>query len=106
MTVDEKTCNQNAATACVNNWFLHGFEADQKAKMEACVIKAGCGANFDKMSKAEQEALAKKYETSVQTIGSAYKRLWAKTKAEMKRGKEAHEKRVAAMKADFKKSAL
>lgn len=93
MTVDG-SCNQKMARNCITNWMMGGFKKNQYGAMHDCVLKkAGCNNSWENLSPAQKEALAKKYETDVQTLGAAYKKVWAATFKELKAARAAHDKR-------------
>jgi len=64
--------NQAAATECLNTWFLAGMREQDKPRMEACFVKAGCASNWMEASNKEKEAFGNEYKSSAGRIGEAY----------------------------------
>lgn len=69
-------CDQNAATICVNKWILNGARDWETAERDTCAKKAGCGTNFDSMTGVQKQALATKWDTSVNDVGTQYTNIW------------------------------
>jgi len=69
LTVDG-SCNQAVATECVNSWLL-GNTTDAQA--DTCItVNAKCQTKFDKLTDAEKQTLANKFNTRVENVRKAY----------------------------------
>lgn len=101
MSVD-KTCNETKATQCLNNWLINGAKYYQQYNMEQCIkTKAKCTTKWDDMTNAQKVALAKKYQTSVQNMGLAWKKVNDKIMLKLATTWADHMKRRQAMAVKF-----
>ena len=101
VTVDA-TCKSAVATKCLNTWLLAGAQKSTQKSMETCITtKAGCATKWDSMTPVQQQALATKYNTSVATMGTAYKKVHDKVMLELATAWATHMKRREAMKVKF-----
>ena len=53
--------NQAAATECLNTWLLAGMREQEKPRMEACFVKAGCASNWMEGTPSEKKAFVNEY---------------------------------------------
>ena len=101
VTVDS-TCDSAVATKCLNTWLLAGAQKSTQATMETCIkTTAGCTTKWDDMTPTEQQALATKFNTSVATMGTAYKKVHDKVMLELATSWSDHMTRRVAMQAKF-----
>ena len=98
------TCDQNAATLCLNTWIMQGADKNNTSVRDQCFKTAGCTVKFEQMTPADQQALATSWNTSVSNIQTAYSNIWAQTEADLKKSWAAHQVRKAAIEADGKAS--
>ena len=100
------TCNETTATQCLNSWLIKGAHYHDQAAMETCIkTKAQCATKWDDMTLAQQQALATKYQTSVQNMAIAYKKVHDKIMLKLATAWSDHMKRRQAMDAKFKAAA-
>ena len=96
------TCDQTAATTCVDTYLQNKFMGnDDPTTMQTCVAAAGCTTNWDSMTSTEQEALATKFNTSVDTIGQAYQTISDQFADDLQTAVEDHDARQLAMQTEF-----
>jgi hypothetical protein len=101
MTVDSK-CDSAVATKCLNTWLLAGAQKSTQTTMETCIkTSAGCTTKWDDMTPVQQQALATKFNTSVATMGTAYKKVHDKVMLELATSWSDHMKRRVVMQGKF-----
>jgi hypothetical protein len=86
------TCNRAIATECVNDYY---WGRTTRGAAETCFEqKAGCTSKWSSMTQAQKQALATKFNTSVQTLGQAYEKLNQRFVQDLTAAHQAHQARL------------
>ena len=97
-------CNTEVATDCLTAHFLGKLN---KPEVKQCIrTQAGCHNNWDELTPQEQEALAKKFDTKVETFAKAQQRYNDDLERDMEQAIEDHERRKKLMEEDFNRTIL
>lgn len=96
-------CNRAIATECVNEYY---WGRSTRAATETCFEqKAGCTSKWTTMTDVQKQALATKFQTSVQTIELAYQKLNQRFVQDLTAAHQAHQARKQVMAAEVKLAA-
>ena len=88
------TCNQVAATNCLNTFYHSDMHGTAKAALNTCLTTTtNCNSSWDDMSESDRQAFATRYNTNVQNAQRAYDSLWNTFMTNMHTAQEAHETR-------------
>ena len=93
------TCDREVATECVNDFM---WDRTTHAQMKECIEKkASCTSQWQSMTPADKEILAKKFNTDIETLGKAYDEINQRFIRDLQAGWAAHLERKEAMQKDF-----
>ena len=96
------TCDQTAATNCLNTFYHSDMRTGDKATMKSCIrTTAHCNTSWDDMSEIDRQAFAQRYQTNVQAAQTAYNTLWNQFMSDMQTANAARQTRQQAIDASF-----